>query len=245
MSQPDDLLLWLERVNPVQDPLELEDHTDSASPLRNRRKDEIMTDLEVVDKAMEKSGLQRRRGLVVGAATVVAAILLGAIALLVPSREGLVAGERPGPLDAYVSAVQDGDVETALALVEEEVPEGVTAFFVAAGISGVEFSECQVLRAERVQCDVVFGPSDYPSLMIGTRSETRVFATVGDGTLTRVSWAAPRGLPTAENRFWEWISETHPDRLDEMFNGYGDVKLDEASGEARRELLNQYLAARD
>lgn len=59
-----------------------------------------------------------------------------------------------------------------------------------------------------------------------------------------ISWQAPPGFQTAHAEFRTWLETTYPDRYDEMYEGES-ILYTEASGAARRELLDEFLAFRD
>ena len=191
---------------------------------------------------------QIRRGPWIAAAAFAVGIAVIAGGLLLyeeGERTSLVAGQPPGPLEEMVLALNAGDVETINAVVPP--PTSFPLWLIGLDASGIEFTDCVVGDAGRIACSVSMGEDWFYSRIAGYPMETTFSAAVVNGQLRAVQWPTPEGVIAAETEFEAWVLETYPERYNEMFADPGTVahiKFGLASGQARAELLEEFLASR-
>ena len=180
-------------------------------------------------------------------ASAVVIVVIGATALFINREEqGLIAGQPPGPLDAYVAALQANDAEAAVAVLSSDVLPGFTPWLVGSDTSGIGVTNCRVTDVEigRVVCDVDMGP-DFFYTLIGGNRETELYANVGDTHIDLIDIPNP-DRNVAGVRFRRWVEEFHIDRYAEMFDSSASTmeltRWTEEAAETQFEFLDEYLA---
>ena len=205
------------------------------------------TDMQI---QQETAPAMRNRGPWIAAAAfgVLIVVALAAIVVLQATQEeeALVAGQPPGALEEFVAALHNNDTEAALALVNQ--PNlGFLPWLVALDTSDVEFTDCALIADGRVQCSTTFGPNHFYSRISDDPMDSTFTALIENGRLNGPQWPPPDELRPAERSFEQWVTETYPERYSEMFTEAGSVehiRFSAASGAARTELANEYLASR-
>jgi hypothetical protein len=174
--------------------------------------------------------------------------IVAAVALQLTKEESLVAGQPPGALEDFVAALQANDTEAAIAVAAPGAEDGFVHWQVALDTSDLEFTDCQPVGDITVRCTTTFGPSYFYTRLAGEPLVTTFTASIRDGRFVPApQWPPPEGLVAAERAFEAWVAESHPERYDEMFSEYSllaHIKFTEASGAARTELAEEYLASR-
>ena len=181
------------------------------------------------------------RGIWIGVAAAALVVVAGAL-LLFRSEEGLIAGEPPGPLDAYVTALRANDSQAALAALSEDVLPGFTPWLVGSDTSGIEVTECEIRDAVRrlVVCQVDMGPAFFQT-QIGGGRDTTLLASLDDSTMELIDMPNPDS--NASRAFRDWVAEFHPDRYGELFDdsGIDGTVWTEEAGRLQFEFLDEYL----
>ena len=245
----------------------LDDHTQS-----NTQGDVIVLDLltrEAQPESDEKTPRRKWLPFTLVAAAIV--ILLGAVTLFNGGDESstsvttdpVVDGDDAAAIDAglptmtvaegealvgtFVDALKTGDGEGAGSLITgETVGPDFLGWLVALDTSGVRFFEC-VYEPGSVTCQTTMGADNFYQRIHGQNVEQTFSATLEGGLIVDPRWPASGTDLAADQAFETWAREVHPELTDVMFDGPNStlgVVLSEDSGQARSQLLDEFLTHR-
>ena len=195
---------------------------------------------------------QRTRGPWLAAAAFGLAIVVAVaavVAMQLTDEESLVAGQPPGTLEDFVTAVQDGDAEAAVILGGNQLAAPFLEWIIALDLSGAEFRNCKLRDSLRTTCSVSAGPNWFYSRIVGHPMWSTFSTRVLDDRLHNTMWDTPPGLVDADAEFEAWVIERYPERYATMFApadvfAPGNIRFGTESGLARMELLEEFLASR-
>ena len=124
---------------------------------------------------------------------------------------------------------------------------GFLPFLIALDTSDTEFTDCELIEDDRVQCTTIFGPNHFYTRISDELIVTTFTALIANDEISSPVWPPADALPPAERAFEQWVTETYPERYGEMFTDTGvveHIRFSAASGAARTELADEYLASR-
>ncbi len=166
-----------------------------------------------------------------------------------PVEEGppvMTVAEGEAVVGSFVDALQTGDAGTARALVTFDGGVGPDwlGWLIALDTTGVEFFDC-TYEPGSATCQTTMGSGWFYERIHGQNVENKFTFTLENGLIVGLTWPGQLTDMAAEHAFRTWAQETHPELDEVMFDasgGFGAVFTEE-SGQARMQLIDEYLAS--
>ncbi|MGI9648419.1 MAG: hypothetical protein ACR2OI_07860 [Acidimicrobiia bacterium] len=185
-----------------------------------------------------------------------AALAAAALAMLANLLTSLSVGE---PLPDLVTAINNGDDPAVAATLGESSEEwmAMTGWLMATEAE-LSLNGCRTNLDASTTCQVHFGPAWFfnraapPEVAAAGSFATSITGrAIGDQFMI-IDWPLPAALRTVDRPFRLWAMQIHPDEAAVMWEplhlGRGvstTMRIDKASGQARSDLLDEYLAFRN
>jgi hypothetical protein len=166
-----------------------------------------------------------------------------------PVEEGppvMTVAEGQAVVGSFVAALQTGDAGTARALVTFDGGVGPDwlGWLIALDTTGVEFFDC-TYEPGSATCQTMMGSGWFYERIHGQNVENKFTFTLENGLIVGLTWPGQLTDMAAEHAFRIWAQEAHPELDEVMFDasgGFGAVFTEE-SGQARMQLIDEYLAS--
>lgn len=160
------------------------------------------------------------------------------------------------PLPDLIAAINRADVDAVeVTLVDGPEEWQAMAGWLIATDAELSLNGCRAGTAGKTTCQVHFGPDWFfnraapPEVAETGRFSTSLTATISGDQLAITDWPVPPGLKAVDQPFRLWAMQLHPEEAaliwEPLHPGRGlstTMRIDQASGEARLGLLEEYLA---